>query len=134
MNCRHCESDKTRKNGMNRGIQRYLCNACGRTFSEKAKRYTLLQKGMAMMFYLNNVGIRKAALFIGCTPPTILNWIKEKHKIVNELLDTYEPNLSSTLDIIELDEIYTHVKKKRLQRPSYGLLILETQSVLLRLK
>jgi len=50
--------------------------------------------------YLNNCGVRKAALFIGCSPATILNWVKE----ASSSLNTQNPAIDG--DTIEMDEIY----------------------------
>jgi transposase-like protein len=83
--------------------------------------------------YLNNVGIRKCALFIGCSPQTIANWVANAAKILKGWIDERNALKEETPDIIELDEIYTFVQKKGGKR-SYGLLILEMQNVLLRIQ
>jgi hypothetical protein len=44
-----------------------------------------------------------------------------------------KPLYEQVPDVVELDEIYTFVKKNETECP-FGLLILETKSVLLRLK
>lgn len=84
------------------------------------------------MMYLNNVGIRKIALFFGVSAPAVLKWIRNAHKLLRELLENFNPLVSDKADIIELDEIYTYVKKRKNEQ-SYGLLILEDKSVLLRI-
>jgi transposase-like protein len=131
--CKHCKGDKIRKNGTNRGIQRFICNSCGRTFSDRPPKFSKDVKRQAMLMYLNNVGIRKTALFLGTSPTNILNWIKQGHKTLVDLLHRFKPNTSETADVIELDEIYTFVKKNS-RGQSFGLLILGEKSVLLRLK
>jgi len=83
--------------------------------------------------YLNNVGIRKIALFLGASPPTILNWIKQKHTILQDLIQNFQPEASENADIIELDEIYTFVQKNS-NSQSFGLLTLGGKIALLRLK
>ena len=133
MNCRHCNSPKTRKNGTNLGIQRYKCNACGRTFGAKPPKFSRKKKQQALLMYLNNVGIRKIALFIGVSPPAVLKWIKQKHAILQDLTENAQPNFSETADIIELDEIYTYLQKNGIEQ-SFGLLILGEKNALLRLK
>jgi len=57
--------------------------------------------------YLNNVGIRKIALFLGCSPATVINWIRRRH---SELKNT--PEVCESGDVIEMDEIYTYCAKK----------------------
>lgn len=51
---------------------------------------------------------------------------------MQELLENFNPLNTDKADIIELDEIYTYVKKRK-KGQSYGLLILGEESVLLRL-
>ena len=133
MKCRHCGSEKTRRNGKNRGIQRYICKDCGRTFSERDPAFSKDTKRQAIFMYLNNVGIRKTALFLGASPTAVVNWIKEKHKILESILREHEPDYSETADIIEMDEIYTFIEKNG-NGYRFGLLTLGTKSVLLRLK
>ncbi|MDR2173812.1 MAG: hypothetical protein LBE32_06385 [Burkholderiales bacterium] len=83
--------------------------------------------------YLNNVGIRKTALFLGASRTTILNWIKQKHAMLQSLAEDFQPDVSESADIIELDEIYTFVKKNSCGQ-LFGLLSLGGKTVLLRLK
>ena len=130
--CPHCQSNKVRKNGKNRGTQRMLCTNCGKTFPQKPKRYTKEDKYKALMMYLNNVGIRKIALFFGVSATAVLKWIKNAHVLLQELLANFNPLVSEKADIIELDEIYTYVKKRKIEQ-SYGLLILDDKCVLLHL-
>ncbi len=67
--CTHCGSNKIIKNGSCNGIQYYKCKSCQKYLSGKARKFTYQQKAKAMDMYLNNVGIRKIAKFIGCSPP-----------------------------------------------------------------
>jgi len=107
MKCRHCKSPSTRKNGKTKGKQRFLCKDCGRTFAGKPPKFSKKTKDKAIMMYLNNVGIRKIALFTGCSPSTVLNWIRQRHTELKNL-----PEIAGSADIIELDEIYTYCGKK----------------------
>ena len=133
MYCEHCHSEKTRKNGTNRDIQRYKCNICGRTFSAKPPKFSKEIKHQAVLMYLNNVSIRKTALFLDASRTTILNWVKQKHSILQDLTQDFQPNISETADIIEMDEIYTFVQKNSNEQ-LFGLLSLGKKIVLLRLK
>ena len=133
MTCTHCGSVKTRRNGTNLGIQRYKCNACGRTFSTKPPKFSKEIKQQALLMYLNNVGIRKIALFLSASPSAVLKWIKKKHTILQDLTENFQPIISENADIIELDEIYTFVQKNSTGH-QFGLLTLGTRNVLLRLK
>ena len=133
MKCKHCGSERTRKNGSNYGIQRYKCRICGRTFVAKPPKFSEEIKQKALLMYLNNVGIRKTALFLGASRTTVLNWIKQKHAIMQELTEKFQPEVSENADIIELDEIYTFVQKNS-SGQSFGLLTLGGKTALLRLK
>ena len=132
MRCKHCTSNKTRKNGTSRGYQRHICNTCGRTFSGTPKKINDKTKRMAVWMVLNGVGIRKTALLLGTSHVNVLNWLKKAHVNMVKQLDRSNPNYSEEIDVIELDEIYTFVQKKD-GDTQYGLLILEGKSVLLHL-
>ena len=75
--------------------------------SRVCPKFSAKTKEKAILMYLNNVGIRKIALFSGCSPATVLYWIRQKH---SKLKDS--PEISASEDIIELDEIYTYCSKK----------------------
>ena len=133
LNCPKCGSKKVRKNGKSRGMQRMICCECGKTFPSEPKRISKEIKQKALMMYLNNVGIRKIALIFNVSPTSVLRWIKNAHKLLMELIKNFNPLSHDKADIIELDEIYTYVKKRKKEQ-SYGLLILEDKSVLLHIQ
>jgi len=133
MECRKCGSNKTKKNGSTKGIQRYFCKECGRTFVENPPKYGADIKRKALMMYLNNTGVRKTAFFTGASRQTILNWISAARESLTAILKDFKPDPSEKADVIEMDEIYTFVEKNS-RGQSYGLLTLGTKSVLLRLK
>jgi len=132
MKCKHCGSEKTRKNGVSKGYQRYKCNACGRTFSGTQEKISEKTKRMAVWMTLNGVGVRKTALLLGTNHVNVLNWLKKAHEIMLKSLEKSNSDYSEEVDIIEMDEIYTFVKKRG-GESRFGLLILDGQSVLLRL-
>ena len=132
MECKHCKGSKTKKNGKSKGKQRYLCLECGRSFSDTPPMFTEQDKRRAIMMYLNNCGVRKIALFIGCSHTSVVNWIRQAKRNLDKTLENFEPNYSEAADIIEMDEIYTFVQKNGVGQ-SYGLLTLGMKSVLLRL-
>ena len=131
MECKHCGSEKTRKNGVSKGYQRYVCNTCKRTFSGTPVKYSEKTKRMAVWMSLNGVGIRKIALLLGTNHVNVLNWLKKAHEMMMKSLETSKSDYSEEIDIIEMDEIYAFVKKNSTTR--YGLLILDGKSVLLHL-
>ena len=132
MKCKNCQSTNTKKNGNNCGKQRYLCKECNKTFFVESPKYTNDDKRRAILMYLNNCGVRKTALFVGCSRTTVPNWVRQAKRELDKIIKDYEPNYSEIPDIIELDEIYTFIQKKGGEQ-SFGLFTLGTQSVLLRL-
>lgn len=132
INCLKCGSSNTKKNGTNKNSQRFYCFDCKKTFTDKPPKVSLETKRLGLMMYLNNVGIRKIAYFLNVSPPAVLGWIKKAHKQLDSKLKSV--NVSDEKpDIIELDEIYTFIKKNN-KELLYGLLILENKSALLHLK
>ena len=111
MECNKCGSEKVKKNGKSLGKQRYQCKECGKTFFDTEPKYGKAIKRKAILMYLNNVGIRKTALFIGCSRTTVSNWVKEAKQKLDKKLYEFNPNYCEKNDIIELDEIYTFIKK-----------------------
>ena len=107
--CPRCESENVSKNGHNRGTQRYICKRCKRTFSEKPPKFSREVKKQAIEMSLHGVGIRKTARFVKSSPTTVVNWLKEAHSILKAVKKEMKP--MEKPDIIELDEIYTTVKK-----------------------
>ena len=81
--------------------------------------------------YLNNVGIRKAAKFMRCSPSLLVRWVREFAKNLRLQLKEADTKLETGIpDIIEMDEIYTRVKKGAIEY-RYGLLILGNEVRLL---
>ena len=114
--CRHCGSEAVRRNGHNRGTQRYLCCGCGRTSTERAPRYSQALRAEAVHMVLNNVGVRKAALFLGCSPASVVNWVRAAHAELcarpGSAAQAEAELAGAEPDVVEMDEIYTCVQKK----------------------
>jgi transposase-like protein len=87
------------------GVQKYKCKNCKRYFSDKPRKFNYEDKERAVNMVMNNCGIRKTAIFIGCSPYMVLRWKKEQAKYLKE------EDLSSKEEVIEMDEVYTKVKK-----------------------
>ena len=109
LSCPKCRSENISKNGHNRGAQRYVCKECKVTFSEKPPQFSREVKKQAIEMVLNGVGIRKTAKFVGSSATSVINWLKEAHRILKAVKK--ECKASESADIIEFDEIYTTVKK-----------------------
>ena len=110
LSCPKCKSENISKNGHNRGAQRYVCKECKVTFSEKPVKFSREVKKQAIEMVLNGVGIRKTAKFVKSSHTSVINWLKEAHRILKTVKK--EEKVLEKADIIEFDEIYTFVKKK----------------------
>jgi len=111
MECPGCRSADLRKTGRKDGFQRYCCRSCGRYCTDRPPRFSAQTKAMAVDMYLNNVGIRKIARFVGASPAGVLRWIRKEHHAVQARLARSKPVPEGKADIIEMDEIYTFVQK-----------------------
>ena len=134
MRCHHCGSEESRRNGSFEGVQRYLCRDCGRSFTSRGERFDKAVKARALDMYLNNVGIRKVARFVGASPAAVVSWIRKARDGMAEQLRRAAEGLASDTspDVIEMDEIYTYAQKNG-AAPSYGLLIVDGRVALLRI-
>ena len=63
---------------------------------------------------------------------TIFSWIKKAGKILDEMVQNKDYE-KETVEILEMDELYTYIKKKK-AKYEYGLLLIGTNSKILRLK
>ncbi len=108
-NCHHCGNQNYIKNGSYKGVQRYVCKSCGRSFSSNGLRIPLETKRQALEMYVNRVGIRKIARFVQVSPTSVLNWIKKAR--VSQL-PKGAASFHAQVDSIEMDDIYTFVQKK----------------------
>ena len=132
--CHHCNSDSFKKNGSTKGVQRFLCKTCNRSFSSNGERYDKSIKEQAVKMYLNNVGIRKIALLLGVSAPSVLQWIRKAGRDLAFKLSAVSNAIKDDIpDVIEMDEIFTYIKKnstlKNSTGLSSGLLILGTKVV-----
>ena len=60
---------------------------------------------------------------------TVIQWIKKEAKKVEKMAEEKKEEIQ----ILEMDELYTYIKKNRI-KSEYGLLSIGTRSVLLHLK
>lgn len=121
--CHHCGASDYARNGRFKGVQRYLCRGCGRSFTSRGERIPRAVREQALLMHLNNVGIRKIALFLKVSPASVVNWVRKAGEaLAEELARASETARDTRPDVIEMDEVYTFVQKNAAGR-SYGLLI-----------
>lgn len=139
--CKSCSSERIVKNGYAAGKQRYKCKDCGVNFIEGDKRvkYGAQDKLKVLKLYLENCGIRTIERLTGIRNRQISLWIEAAAKDIKQELIKQSNNVTSIKDvaIMEIDELYTYIKKDRRmvgKRYLYGLLLIENQVKLLILK
>ena len=129
--CKGCKSEAIVKNGKQDGVQRYKCNSCGSVFRGKEAKYSSDFKLEAIMMYINSMGIRAIARVKKVHNSVISIWIKQMGQVAKEAFyEKIKEVQPSDISIMELDELFTYVKKKKIKR-MYLVLLTETGSELL---
>lgn len=143
--CPKCQTQSYIKNGFVRDKQRYRCKQCRCNFVEGDDRnkYDNKTRNLAVRMYLNNCGFRRIAEILDIPLSTSFSWIKKAGQIVDEMVRNRQEQ-AEEIEILEMDELFTYVKKsleetKKLgslatHTPEFGLLWIGTDLKLLRLK
>ncbi len=139
--CKSCSSTQCVKNGFVYGTQRYKCKVCGVNFidGDKRQKYTMMDRLKVIKLYLENCGIRTIERLTGIRNSQISKWIEDTAGFVKRELIKSQNSIDSVQDIeiLELDELCTYIKKDRKTVENshlYGLLLIEGQIKLLILK
>ena len=82
--CPHCKDQRIRANGKLKGVQRYLCNGCGKNFSETTGKFWFALKkkdkiNKYLYCLLSGYSIRKSARETGISIQTSFDW---RHKLL----------------------------------------------------
>ena len=80
--------------------------------------------------YMNNVGIRSIERILKVSNVLILNWIKNIGKNIERIInnnDIEKKKNKKNINILEMDELYSYVKKNEIKL-KYGLLLIETET------
>ena len=113
--CKRCGSAKQVKNGLMRGKQRYLCKACGLTFTDTPPRgKPLALKVAAVLLYVSGLSMNRTAKLLGVSTPTIQAWLEQFAAAYAQ-----KPEPEGRAVVIELDEMW-HDLKKSLNRSGSG--------------
>ena len=145
VSCFRCHSNFYVKNGFVRGKQRYKCKNCLYSFidGDGRNKYDNKIRNLAVRMYLNNCGFRRISEILEVPLSTSFSWIKKAGKIVDEMVKERK-NQVEEIEILEMDELFTFVKKnlaetKKLgnsatHTPEFGLLWIGADLKILRLK
>lgn len=109
--CPHCGSASTIKNGISRGLQRYLCHGCKKTFcattgtplARLRHKEKFIQQGQILA---DGLSVRAAARELGVSLGTALLW---RHRFL-EAVVAHQPRRVSGL--LEADETYIRESQK----------------------
>jgi len=118
--CIFCHSEKIKKFGIRRNknssIQRFLCCACGKTFSmnigfEKMKHNPQAITS-AMQLYFSGESLRNTMkslrlLGVEVSHQTVYNWINKYVSLMKEYVEKLTPNVSDTW---RADELYVKIR------------------------
>lgn len=114
--CPHCESKKTRKNGHQYGVQRFVCNDCKKNFRVSTGSATahLKKKELLKVYiphFLNGYSLVKCAQLTGISKQTSFDW---RHKILSALGKQQQEVILS--GICETDEVFFEYSEKGNQK------------------
>ena len=110
MKCPKCGKEESVKAGFNNRKQRYKCKNCGCYYTKSYKAgYHPDIKRQAIKLYLEGVGFRQIERIMCISNVTVLYWVRDLAKRLKEYVA--QNRKPRKVDIIELDELYTYVKK-----------------------
>lgn len=105
--CPKCTSVNIRKAGKAKGNQRWLCKDCRYHFSVDHIGKPNKLKEDAVKLYLEGLGFRAIARFLGVSHVSVFNWVKDAGSKIEKLENTSE------VAVIEIDEMHTYIGTKK---------------------
>jgi transposase-like protein len=145
ISCSKCQSISHVKNGFVRDKQRYRCKNCFCNFTcgDGRNKYDNKTRNLAVRMYLNNCGFRRISEILQVPLSTSFSWIQKAGQIVDEIVRERKEQVEE-IEVLEMDELFTFVKKNLKETrtqgnlvtptPEYGLLWIGTDLKILRLK
>jgi len=110
--CSQCGSTDIIKNGHDyKGDQKYHCKCCDKygTLCPK-KGYSQAAQQQVKRAFLERVSLRGIERIFGVSRRTVSRWIKSWAARLRPLVDTLDPAAAD--DVLELDELWSFVKRK----------------------
>jgi transposase-like protein len=115
VNCHCCQSEAVKKSGRftnkNFTVQRYQCNRCGKTFSDKQPldglRVDFKQACQVVNLLCEGMGVRAVARITGLHRDTVLGVLESAGGKCAEFLDVNIRDLKAAN--VQVDEIWTYV-------------------------
>jgi insertion element IS1 protein InsB len=110
--CPQCQSDRLVNNGSAAGKPKKLCRPCGYQFTRTTPRgKPLAMKVHAVLLYLSGLSMHRIACLLRVSAQSVLNWLRTLAQEHDE-----KPEPTSRAIILELDEMWHDLKRKRRQR------------------
>jgi transposase-like protein len=111
MNCPKCNCSKSVKSGKIKERQRYKCKECNFNYTVELKSTARpkSQKRQALHLYLEGLGFRSIGRILSVSNVSVLNWIRDFGKKVQELNSD-----SQKIEIVEVDEMHSYISQKKL--------------------
>ena len=121
MDCPKCRGSENRKDGIVRGMQRYMCRNCGYRYTVERRSGTasVATKRQALQLYLEGLGLRAIGRILGVSNVSVLRWIRGFGEQVMTLKKE-----QTQVEVMELDELHSYVKSKKTP-VGYGLLLID---------
>ena len=121
MNCPKCNCSKSVKSGKIKDRQRYKCKECGCNYTVEIKSTAKpkSQKRQALHLYIEGLGFRSIGRILGVSNVSVLNWIRDFGKRVQELNSD-----SQQIEMVEVDEMHSYIGSKK-TIAGYGLLLID---------
>ena len=110
MNCPKCNCSKSVKSGKAKERQRYKCKGCGCNYTVELKSTAKpkSQKEQALHLYLEGLGFRSIGRILGVSNVSVLNWIRDFGKKVQELNSE-----NQQIEMVEVDEMHSYISSKK---------------------
>ena len=111
VSCPHCKCERIRANGKLKGVQRYLCNGCGKNFSETIGKFWFALKNKDkinkyLYCLLSGYSIKKSAKETGISIQTSFDW---RHKLLTSFSSV---SVSEFEGIVESDDLFFPISEK----------------------
>ena len=111
--CRYCHAqDRQVKNGSNdSGSARITCQHCGRKYTPEPTKhgYPDALRQQAVKMYVEGLNYRRIGRLLGVDHKSVMHWVKAH---TDQLQPAALPQ-EQPLHVVEMDELYTFVEKKR---------------------
>ncbi len=117
--CKYCDSKLIVKNGIRKGLQRYLCKNCNHVFFGNGNSFARMRVNdhvivTALNLYFEGLSVRKVSKQLEqifgeqISQVTIWTWIQKYSKIVSQYVNSLSPKLS---DSWHADELFVKMRE-----------------------